>query len=233
MTHPFWERFAEGEPDLEGLRRFAVQYYLHVLHTRLYDAMVLSRTPSEKIQAALASILWDEYGRGNPEKTHPAQFRKLLFALDVKVPDWEKAAPIPELEIYQDTHSHLCQTYPFLVGLGVVGLAMEYPIPPLYKHLVAGFRRQGLDDDALEFFLAHMPMDEEHAALMESALAPELKNKATQDLVWEGVRRSMDARFHLMNGLGRVTFREFETETRHSPKKRRRNMAENQLKTGG
>ena len=210
MSHPFWKQFAEGGEGGEGLRRFALQYYLHVLQTRLYDAMVLSRTPNEKIQASLASILWDEYGRGDLKKTHPAQFRLLLSALKLKKAEWGKTEPIPELKIYRDTHFHICQTYPFLVGLGVVGLAMEIPIPPLYAHLVTGFRRFGLNDEALEFFLDHMPTDVEHAALMESALAPELREKAAQDQVREGVLRSLDARFHLMTGLERITFGEVE-----------------------
>jgi pyrroloquinoline-quinone synthase len=208
MTHCFWSRFETGEFTAEGLKRFSMHYYLHVLRTRLYDAMVLARTPSEPIQAALAAILWDEYGRGDPRKTHPEQFRKLLRALGLNERDWTSVRPLPEFEAYRDIHLRLCQDYDIHVGFGVVGLAMEYPIPPLYERLIRGFRRHGVSDEALEFFLEHMPTDEIHSGLMETALQPELNRPEHQALVREGVRRSLDARFLLMDGLERETFRE-------------------------
>ena len=206
MTHRFWSRFEKGEFTTDGLKRFSLHYYLHVLQTRLYDAMVLARTPSEAIQAALASILWDEYGRGDPEGTHPAQFRKFLRALDLRERDWSSITPLPEFEAYRDVHLRLCQDYDIRVGLGVVGLAMEYPIPFLYEKLVRGFRHHGISDDALEFFLEHMPTDEIHSCLMEAAMRPELESPEHQALVREGVRRSLDARYLLMEGLERVAF---------------------------
>lgn len=51
---------------MEQLCAFALHYYQHVRRTRLYAAAVLSWTPVEEIQAALASVLWDEYGAGDP-----------------------------------------------------------------------------------------------------------------------------------------------------------------------
>lgn len=206
MSHPFWDRFEKGGFTMEGLKRFSLHYYLHVLQTRLYDAMVLARTPSETIQSTLASILWDEYGRGNPEETHPAQFRKFLRALNLQEKDWLSVTPLPEFEVYRDVHLRLCQDYDIRVGLGVVGLAMEYPIPFLYEKLIPGFRRHGISDEALAFFLEHMPTDEIHSSLMEAAMRPELESPEHQALVREGVKRSLDARYLLMEGLERITF---------------------------
>lgn len=206
IEHPFWDRFAEGKFRPEGLRRFALQYYLHVLRTRLYDAMVLSRTPDEKIQGALAGILWDEYGRGNSEKTHPEQFRKFLRALGLREADWTTVTPLPEFEVYADVHFRLCQDYDIWTGLGVVGLAMEYPIPVLYEKLVRGFQKAGIPDDALEFFLEHIPTDEVHSSLMENALSPHLDQEPHQLLVRQGCQRSLDVRYLLMDGMSRVTF---------------------------
>ena len=213
MFHPFWERFSGGTADREGICRFSIQYYFHVLQTRLYDAMVLSRTPNEQIQAALASILWDEYGQGDATQTHPAQFRRLLSALSLTERDWTKTEPIPEFEIYRDTHFHLCQSYPYRVGLGVVGLAMEYPIPSFYNHLVTGFRRYGLNDEALEFFLEHIPTDQAHSSLMESSLATEITREENREQIRAGVRRSLDARYQMMTGLERITFGGAEADT--------------------
>jgi len=113
---------------------------------------------------------------------------------------------LPEFEAYRDVHLRLCQDYDIRVGLGVVGLAMEYPIPFLYEKLVPGFRHHKISDDALAFFLGHMPMDEIHSSLMEDAMRPELESTEHQALAREGVKRSLDARYLLMEGLERITF---------------------------
>lgn len=207
MTHPFWDRFEAGGFSRDGLRRFALHYYAHVLRTRLYDAMVLAQAPSEALQAALASILWDEYGRGDASKTHPEQFRLFLKGVGLREAEWRSIPPLPEFEVYTDVHTRLCRDHDVWIGLGVVGLAMEYPIPALYVKLVGGFRKAGIADAALEFFLEHMPTDEVHSSLMENALLPHLEGQPErQARVRDGARRSLDARYLLMDGLSRITF---------------------------
>jgi pyrroloquinoline-quinone synthase len=206
MRHTVWNRFEYGRVSRAEVRRFSIYYYRHVLQTRLYDAMVLARAPFEEIQATLARILWDEYGRGDLPKTHPAQYRKLLYALDVSETEWEAAPPLPEFEAYTDVHTRLCHDYDVWVGIGVVGLAMEYPIPILYEKLVRGFRAVGVSDEVLQFFLEHMPTDEIHSTWMESAIRPYLDQEERQALVRFGIRRSMEARWVLMDGMARVTW---------------------------
>ncbi len=206
MTHPFWARFERGEMSSEGLKRFAIHYYHHVLRTRLYDAMVLARATDEALQAALARILWDEYGLGDLDRTHPAQFRRLLKALGLHEADWTAVTLLPEFEAYTDIHTRLCSDADVWVGAGVVGLAMEYPIPPLYKRLVRGFRKLRVPESGLEFFLEHIPTDEVHASVVENALLPYLDAEPIQAAIRLGMRRSMDARKLLMDGLERVTF---------------------------
>jgi len=203
MTHPFWQRFRQGALSTFQLRAFSLQYYQHVKRTRLYAAAVLARTPIEEIQSALTSILWDEYGQGNIEKTHPAQFRKMLRSLDLREADWEHTEPLPELEMYSDIHFRLCTQYNFWTGLGVVGIAMELPIPTLYQYLVEGFTRSGLKEDILEFFIEHGPMDIQHAGLLNQAMRPHLKNEEDPRALCTGALRSLDARSILMDGMFR------------------------------
>jgi pyrroloquinoline quinone (PQQ) biosynthesis protein C len=126
--------------------------------------------------------------------------------LGLRETDWSSVHPLPEFEVYADVHFRLCRDHDVWTGLGVVGLAMEYPIPVLYEKLVRGFRKAGVQDTALEFFLEHMPTDEIHSSLMEDALRPHLDREDRQALVREGVRRSLDVRYLLMDGMMRVTF---------------------------
>lgn len=208
MRHPFWHRFRERSLSKQQTRVFSLHYYEHVKRTRLYAAAVLARTPFEQIQGAIASVLWDEYGQGNIEQTHPAQFRKLLRALHLTEDDWASSTMLPELEMYSDIHFRLCTDYNIWVGLGVVAVAMELPIPTLYEHLVEGFTKSGLNEDDLEFFVKHGPMDVHHANLLLSAMAPYLTLKEDQQALRLGTLRSLDARSILMDGLTRVVWKD-------------------------
>lgn len=204
LKHPIWQRFRSESLSRSQLRRFAVHYYQHVKRTRLYGAAVLARTPIEPIQAALTSVLWDEYGEGDPRHTHPAQFRRLLTALGSTPAEWDATADLRELEIYVDIHHRLCADYSFWVGLGVVTVAMELPIPVFYESLIEGFRKGGLADDDLEFFIKHGPMDVHHASMLADAVIPHLESDADRRDFRYGVLRSLDARSVLMDGMGRV-----------------------------
>jgi len=203
--HPFWAQFEKGDFTLEQVKSFAIQYYLHVSTTRLYAAAVLSRMPDEKIQLAIASVLWDEYGHGDPGRTHPAQFRAFLEHLELTEADWGRALPILELVRYRDLHYTLCSQENVWLGMGIVALAMEWPIPQFYAHLVAGFRKAlRLDDRALSFFLEHVKDDEVHAELLTSVLTPYLVDPKICESIREGIARSLNARSILMSGLFRL-----------------------------
>lgn len=205
LTDPIWTDLELGYFSRTELRTFSVHYYHHVLRTRLYDAAALAVCPDESMQAALASILWDEYGCGNPTRTHPEQFRKVLRALDIDVHDADAAERLPELEDYSRIHFGLCRPETFWRAMGAVGFAMEWPIPYLYGPVIRGYRRiAGLSDDDLEFFLEHIPTDESHASLVMTSLAPYLGQTEIQDDLVAGALESMDARERLVEAIHRM-----------------------------
>ncbi|HLY10710.1 MAG TPA: iron-containing redox enzyme family protein [Planctomycetota bacterium] len=204
LQHPLWTDLELGYYDREALRIFSIHYYHHVLRTRLYDAAALAACPDERIQAALASILWDEYGAGDPARTHPEQFRRVLRALHINILAADRAPRLPELEEYSRIHFDLCRPASFWQAMGAVGFAMEWPIPYLYEPVVRGYRRiAGLGDHDLEFFLEHIPSDETHGALMVECLAPYLGLERIQGALIEGAMASMDARERLVEAISR------------------------------
>ena len=110
--------------------------------------------------------------------------------------------------LYRDVPYRLCTQEPFWVGFGAVAFAMEWPIPIFYRHLVTGFRKAlDLDDTALDFFLSHVLEDEAHAQGLSQAIGPYLADPHVRQALQEGITRSLDARFILMDGLLRITFR--------------------------
>jgi pyrroloquinoline-quinone synthase len=204
LQHPLWTDLELGYYDRDALKVFSVHYYHHVLRTRLYDAAALAACPDERIQAALASILWDEYGAGDPARTHPEQFRRVLRSQGIDTAAADRAARLPELEDYARIHFGMCRPETFWAAMGAVGFAMEWPIPYLYEPVVRGYRRiAGLDDEALRFFLEHIPTDESHGALVVDCLGPYLDDPAVQAALIDGAMRSMDARERLVDAIAR------------------------------
>src|SRR5918912_1097819 len=124
LTHPFLERFGEGDADAEGIRKFAIQYYRHVRVSRLYLAALISRCrDAEKLQLALAEVLFDEYGHLNPDETHPALYRSFLKALGITEEEWEAPPTIPEIQLYISAHRELAGDPDIRIGLGALGPA--------------------------------------------------------------------------------------------------------------
>jgi len=214
LQHPLWADLELGYFSRPALETFSVHYYHHVLRTRLYDAAALACCPDETIQAALASILWDEYGAGDASRTHPQQFRKVLHALDIDVTEADRTPRLPELDAYSTLHFGLCRRETFWKAMGAVGFAMEWPIPYLYEPVVRGYRRiAGLSDDALEFFLEHIPTDEDHSALVITSLAPYLDRVDVQQDLIDGAMCSLDARERLVDAIYQEMQRCGETDT--------------------
>ena len=210
LVHPFLERFGDGEADAEGVREFAIQYYRHVRVSRLYLAALISNCrDDENLQLALAEVLMDEYGHLNPAETHPALYRRFLHALEIDEEEWQAPLTLPEIESYISVHYELCRHPDVRLGLGAMGPASEWPVPPIYVRLAEGLKKSaGLPDEALEIFTSHVTMDVTHARIIMEALAPYAEDEKGQRRVREGALRSLDTRSIMLDGLYRAVFRE-------------------------
>lgn len=210
LTHPFLERFATGDADEEGIRSFAVQYYRHVGVSRLYLAALISNCKDdEPLQLSLATVLMDEYGELVPEATHPALYRRFMDALGLSEEEWGEPETLPEIEAYIAVHEGLTRHPDVRLGLGAMGPASEWPVPPIYAKLASGLRKAaGLEDRDLEIFISHVTMDVEHARIMMDATEPYVRDEEGQRIVREGAMRSLDARSVMLDGLYRAVYRE-------------------------
>jgi pyrroloquinoline-quinone synthase len=216
LTHPFLERFGSGDVSEEGVRTFAIQYYRHIRISRLYLAAVLSNArDDEPLQLALADILFDEYGELDPQRTHPALYRRFMRALGLTEEEWETPETLPEIRDFIEEHYDICRSRDVRPGLGALGPASEWPVPPIYVRLTEGLRKAaGLDERALEIFTSHVLMDVEHARIMMEAVAPYAGDEEGQRRVREGAMRSLDARKRMFDGLYRAVYREPVPEDR-------------------
>ena len=210
LVHPFLERFGEGDVSAEGVRTFAIQYYRHVRVSRLYLAALISNCGhDEKLQLALAEILFDEYGHLNPGETHPALYRRFLKALGITEEEWEAPTTLPEIQLYISAHRELTGDPDVRLGLGTLGPASEWPVPPIYVRLVEGLKKAtDLPDETLEIFTSHVTMDVTHARIMMEAVVPYAEDEEGQKKVREGAMRSLDARSVMFDGLYKAVYGE-------------------------
>ncbi len=85
---------------------------------------------------------------------------------------------------------------------------MELPILTLYVYLIEGFKKAGMTEEDLEFFVKHGPMDIHHSSLLLDAMIPHLQGKEDREALRSGALRSLDARSILMDGLYRIVWKE-------------------------
>ncbi|HYG77112.1 MAG TPA: iron-containing redox enzyme family protein [Planctomycetota bacterium] len=208
LSDPFVKRLSTpGGVTREQARRFALLYYPHIFRTRLYQACALGICPDERVQYVLADILWDEYGKGDFSRTHPAVYRKFLAALDVPEAEYAQPRIFPELAMYIETMMRLCQSGDWLEAAAAVGIASEWPIPSLYGAFLQGLRTvPGLTEDDLELFTSHIGIDEHHSEIMKQALMPYALTENGQARIRRGVRSNLDSRRVMMAGLFREVF---------------------------
>jgi len=214
LAHPvfqqgFTRRIAEvPELPLAQARRFALAYYPHILRTRRYQAHALGLAEDERVQSALASILADEYGHGEASRSHMEMYRHFLRGVGVPEDEIAQGGLIfPELRLYIDAMMRLTTQGDWLAAAAATGIAMEWPIPYMYRQFLEGLRRiPGIEEAALILFTEHIVVDVDHTQLMKEALRPYAETSEGQARLLAGARYNLDARWVMMQGLERVVF---------------------------
>lgn len=206
--HWFWNWFAEANLDTDGLKRFALMYYQHVLRFRLYIAGALTVAPSEELQVAFSEILADEYGiplAGRPAAdSHPEMFRKFMASLGLAESDWSGGAPIPGIQHFFDAHFAWFRGQLVSESLGAVAFGMESTTP--YRHGkvlegIAKYENRYSESLDVTFFSSHVSIDEHHSAMLYRAAMPFFKEDPKG--IARGARYSFDAREVFLDDLGR------------------------------
>lgn len=214
LTHPLFQCgfvrhiASVSHFPLEAARRFALAYYPHILHTRRYQAQALAVAEDEQVQFAFAQILADEYGNGDPERTHMELYRRFMRALQIGEEEIASGGDLfPELRLYIDAMMGYTRSNHWLAAASAAGIAMELPIPFLYREFLKGLRRiPGIDEEALTLFTEHIVVDINHSHLVQKALLPYAEQPEKQQIIREGVRYNLDARLVMMQGLDRIVF---------------------------
>ncbi|MBI4576577.1 MAG: iron-containing redox enzyme family protein [Planctomycetes bacterium] len=178
----------------EDFRVLGGQHYpLVCCFTRYLECLLLT-APDATDKLWLARVLVDEYGEGSRGLDHAALYRRFLAAVGLEGGEERRVDLHPAVVEFIALHLATCAGEPFLVGLGAVGPGHEWAIPSMFPHLIAGLRRAGLGEDAIEYFTLHVEQDRDHGAWMEEALLRHAAEPAAQAAIRTGALRSLAAR---------------------------------------
>jgi pyrroloquinoline quinone (PQQ) biosynthesis protein C len=205
VNHPFLERVASKPFSKEAWLAFGHQLYPHVHFFIPYMEELLLNTFDVGAKLIVAKILLDEYGEDAAGDSHPELFRRFIRAAGGEEAD-QAALTTPldpaSIDMVQ-SHMRLCRDEPFLHGLGAIGPAHELAITKMFPPLVEGLRSSGFNAKESEFFSLHVDHDEEHAAMLDEAVAMLARTEETQKQVRDGTLASLEKRYALWSAMER------------------------------
>jgi pyrroloquinoline quinone (PQQ) biosynthesis protein C len=199
LGHPVFRWFAKGELDEVPLMKFAEQYYLLSEAFRRFLVLALANVPDELAQCTLVSNLWDEYGRGRPERFHRRMLLRFMCACGLGDP--LRFTPLPSTLTYISEMTQICSSEEAGRILGALGPGCEDTTKAQYGLILEGLYRCGrFSDSELEFFKDHVAHDDAHAHALEDAIGRWAAVHG-RTAVEEGKVASLSAEWEYWNGV--------------------------------
>ncbi len=204
VNHLFLNRLATSPFSREDYRVFAENHFPLVCVFCSYLERLLVRAPDSESKLWLAKVLVDEYGEGSEGHDHSTLYGMFLKSSGGSVKDTKDiTVPAPAQE-FIETHRHIVNTEPFLVGLGAVGPGHEWAIPKMFESVIPGLRRARYDEEEIQYFTLHVDQDEDHGAWLEEALARYAVTDEARAQIRRGALLSLEARRKFWDGVQRA-----------------------------
>ena len=201
VNHVFLARCATNPFTREDYRIFGLQHYPLVGLFTTYMERLLLRGPDSQSKSWLAKVLVDEYGEGSDGEDHAQLYRHYLTSCGVPKGEEDTVVLDERVVDFVQTHLHLVNEEPFLVGLGALGPGHEWAIPKMFAQIIEGLERAGFSDKEISYFKLHVVQDEDHAAWLEEALIELIQTKEQADQVRRGAMLSLQARHRFWDGV--------------------------------
>src|SRR6185369_9327562 len=129
--HPLWLRIAEGRLPREGLRPFAVQFFLQVREFPRAVSALHAGCPFADERVKLAESLYEEEtGRiSGCNVSHPELFIRFGEAVGAARTAMERGVPLPTTAALIDWFLESTRDRPFIEGAAATNLAAEGQVP--------------------------------------------------------------------------------------------------------
>jgi pyrroloquinoline-quinone synthase len=193
--HPLWVAISQGRLPREGLRPFAIQFFLQVREFPRAVSALHASCPFADERVKLAESLYEEEtGRiSGCNVSHPELFIRFGEATGARREEMVDGEPLPATAALIEWFERSTKERSFIEGAAATNLAAEGQVPgtfgPFARALEAHY---GLTRDQVAFWDIHEEADREHSdigdhVVVRFATTPELQAK-----VRAAVERSLD-----------------------------------------
>lgn len=196
----FLNRFAAEGMTTPQLRKFSAQWCKVIgEHKRAFTGLI-NNTPNDLLRADLLTILYDEYGNGDPQMMHTALFARVAAEAGIKPQD--RIAAIYEVDAFGNYVGQTWRTGNPAEAYGIV-FVFESVGTSFHTKFLHGLERSGIQEHALAYSRLHAVAEKEHAKIVRRGLGVYKDQIAALE---RGVRRGADALHRLWNGLERHVY---------------------------
>ena len=203
LQHPFYLAWTEGRLTRTHLRRYAEQYFYHVLAEPTYLSAVHFNTPNidgdiTVRQLILGNLIDEEAGPDN----HPALWKSFAQALGADDASLASTAPLATTAALVATFRALCIGLPFYAGLAALH-AFESQVPAIAAAKIDGLTRfHGFEESKdYAFFSVHQEADVHHARTEWALIERFADTPDKQECVMDTTRQACDALWHFLDGV--------------------------------
>lgn len=195
-THPLLEEMFKNGISPRQVKIFLENYYVNNRLFHLFIATLNLCTPLER-RTELANNFYDELGAGDSAMAHPVLFFKNFNHIEKPT----CISPLPEALSLVNAKTYaafLSGDYHYgMGGFGYIELAM----PNQMKKILMGLRKSGLPEADLEFWEAHIYIDEEHGKAWFSEMLHLIETPEEAQKCLVGGMRLLDARAKMYDGV--------------------------------
>ena len=188
--HPLWLRIGEGRLPREGLRPFAVQFFLQVREFPRAVSALHARCPFADERVKLAESLYEEEtGRlSGCNVSHPELFIRFGEGIGVARGAMVDGVSLPTTAALIDWFEQSTRRQPFIEGAAATNLAAEGQVPGAFGPFARALERHyGCTRAQVAFWDVHEQADREHSAIGDHVVV----RLATTPGLQADVRRSL------------------------------------------
>lgn len=168
-NHRFLEQFRKEHIDFEGLRFFAIQWFLTARAHRLAFPFLIAAIEDEAVRFDLVCILYEEYGQGNRSELHVDLLAQFLLPFGITKEAALNHEPISEVSNF---HARLRETWQ---SGDATAFGLQYGLEYLAQSMQVCFAQGLLKYDyiharARAYFDLHAEAEVRHVSETENGL---------------------------------------------------------------
>jgi len=204
--HPLWRQIEQGAVAPEGLKTFAVQFFLQVREFPRAVSALHASCPFPEERILLAESLYEEEtgrisGCGLP---HPELFIRFGEAVGLERRELVDGVPLPSTDSLLHWFELSTKQRSFIEGAAAMNLAAEGQVPGAFGVFARALEKHyGLSREQVAFWDVHEIADREHSDVGDHIVIRHADTDEWQVRVRAAVDSSLDHWWQFFDGIQR------------------------------